>query len=165
MAAPNAFLHENVNMLQLVVPNNYTGAASTDLAFSMKNNESVCIVICTGAWAGGTAAVTLLQGTGGAGTATLTGSKALNFSQIWTKTLTSDLPTNVAVVSNTFNLTAANTMYIIEVPASTLDMSNNFNTVICHVATPGSNADYYNIIGLMNLPRFAAASPPTVLAD
>lgn len=164
MAAPNFLIHENFNPLTVIVPANYSGAASTDLAISLKKAHAVAFYLTTGAWAGGTAAVTLLQGTAGAGTATLTGSKALAFSSVWTKTLTDDTPTKVAVVSNTFNLDTANKTYIVEVPAASLDISNGFCTIALHVATPGSNADYYVCVAIVT-PRIAAASPLTTLVD
>lgn len=161
MSSPNYFVHERENVAWAIAPANYSGAASTDQYFSLKQYQAVCFVIQTGAWAAGTAAVTLLQGTDVSGTA----SKAVAFATVWTKTSTDDTPTSVAVVSNTFNLDTANKLYFIEVRSSDLDVNNAFTTVACHVATPGSNADYYSAVAVLNLPRFQAASPPSALLN
>lgn len=161
MAVTNFFLHENASPVWAIEPKNYTGAAATTFYGSLKNYNSVCFLIQTGAWAAGTAAVTLAQATAVAGTAT----KALAFAKIWTKTSTDDLPTEVTVTSNTFNLDTANKLYIIEVKASDLDLNNGFDVVGLAVATPGANADVYGAIAIFTSPRFAQKSPPTVLTD
>src|SRR5581483_7748726 len=60
-------------------PKNYTGATGNSDWVSLKGYHRAAAVIQTGAWAGGTAAVTLNQATDVSGS----GSKALSFSYRW----------------------------------------------------------------------------------
>jgi hypothetical protein len=148
---------------QTVPPANYTGAASTDVYVSTRNGPHVTFIIQTGAWAGGTAAVTLLQATTvGAGSA-----KALAFDTMYTNATdtTTSLLVSTAVVSNTFNLSVANATYVVEVDASSLDAANNFDCVTLHVATPGSNNDYYGVVAVLAPDRYIGTNPPNVLVD
>ena len=156
-------LATKAQIVQTVVPATYTGAASTDAYLTLKNATHVTFIIQTGAWAGGTAAVTLLQATTVAGGS----SKALAFTQMWTNkaAVTSSVLVNTAVVSNTFNLDTANAIYVVEVDASQLDLANNFDCIALHVATPGANADYYAIVAVLGQPRFIAATVPNALVD
>src|SRR4051812_28645708 len=118
-------------------PKNYTGAAMTAQYVSLKNYNHITFTILTGAWAGGTAAVSLLQATNiSAGSA-----KALAFDTVWTCTSADDTLTKNTVSSNTFNLDTANKLYQIEIDAATLDISGGFICVTLVVASPGSNAD------------------------
>lgn len=142
MAAAASLSVEKRNIVWAQPPKDWTGAGTTDLYVSLKNYQHITIYIQTGAWAGGTAAVTLKQATAVAGTAT----KALAFSFIWTKTSATDLPTKVAVVSNTFNIDTANKLYIIEVDGSTLDVAGGFDCIACSTATPGSNSDFFSML-------------------
>lgn len=161
MSSPNYLLHESLNQAIAVVPNNYTGAATTDQYFSLKQYQSITFTIVTGAYAGGTPAVTLLQAQDVSGT----GSKALtnNFATVFTKTLANDVPVAVTVNSGTFNLDTANKLWEINVKSSDLDIANGFCTIACHIATPGGNADYYVVLANLNLPRFSASAPPSAL--
>lgn len=68
---------ENALVLWAAEPKNYTGAAVTKKFVSLKLYGKLTIVIKTGAWAAGTAAVTLKQATDVAGT----GAKALAFTK------------------------------------------------------------------------------------
>jgi len=148
---------------QVIPPANYTGAASTDVYVSLKDTTHATIVISTGAWAGGTAAVTLLQATAVAGTS----SKALSFDTVYTNVTdtTSTTLVKTTVTSDTFNLTAANSTYLIEVDASSLDNANAFDCLCVHVATPGSNNDYYAANMILGQLRYAGKTPPNALAD
>lgn len=156
-------LATRANLVQLIPPANYTGAASTDVYISTKNTPHVTIVIQTGAWAGGTAAVTLLQATAVAGTS----SKALAFDTMYTNSgdTTKDTLVSTAVTSNTFNLSVANATYVIEVDAASLDTANSFDCLAVHVATPGANNDYYNALAILMQARYSGSSPPNSLAD
>lgn len=147
----------------LIPPANYSGAASTDVYVSLKDTAHATIVLQCGAWAGGTAAVTLLQAT----TVGAAGSKALAFDTVYTNVVdpTTSVLTKTAVVSNTFNLTAANAVYLIEVDAASLDIANSFDCLCVHVATPGSNADYYSAVAVLAPDRYCGNSPPNALAD
>ena len=147
----------------VIPPANYTGAASTDVYVSLKNSPHATIIIQTGAWAGGTAAVTLLQATAVAGTS----NKALSFTEMYSNTAAPTVATlaRVAVTSDTFTLSTANTIYVIEVDAASLDVSNGFDCLCVHVATPGSNNDYYSAAVILGQGRYTGNSMTDALAD
>lgn len=152
------------NLVWATEPKNWTGAASTSDIVSLKNFGHATIIIQTGAWAGGTAAVTLNQAKTVAGGS----SKALSFAKMWTNkaAVTSDLLTETAVVSDTFNLDTANAMYVIEVDAASLDLQNDFDCLQLAVASPGANADIYGAIFVLQAPnRYAGSSPPSAIVD
>lgn len=153
MAMQKGLLIEQAGIALANVPANYSGTASTDLWIDMAGQEHMAWLIQTGAWAGGTAAVTLLQGTSIAGA----GSKALAFANYYTKTLASDAITKVAAVSNTFNLDTANKLYIVEISAASLDLVNGFGFVALDIASPGSNNDYYSVIAIGSNERYLGA--------
>ena len=92
-------------------PKNYTGAAATTKYVSLKDYRHLCIQIITGAWAGGTAAVTLSQATAVAGT----GAKALGFTKQFNDVTTSGTLVETAVVSDTFTIGTANKLFVIEI--------------------------------------------------
>jgi hypothetical protein len=134
------YLIENAKVITGFVPLDGNAVGWTGDWVHMRDYRRCCIWIQQGAWAGGTAAVTLNQGktnTGGS-------SKAIAFTQMWTWTgLTADGPTApTAVTSNTFTLaTPANTTTVMEIHVNDLDITNGFYYVNCTIATPGSNAD------------------------
>jgi len=142
-------------------PKNYTGAAMTAKYVSLKDSAHIRIQIQTGAWAAGTAAVTLSQATAVAGT----GAKALAFTKVWKDTAVSGTVVETAVAANTFNLDTANSLYIVEVDAAELDTTNGFDCLTLAVASPGANADFYGVTYLLEDLRYAQATPPTVLTD
>jgi len=119
------------------------------------------IIIHTGAWAGGTAAVTLSQALNVAGGTPL----ALNMDWMWTGTVASGLLTQTAVAADTFNLAVANTLYVIEVDASDLTVATGYDCVSVLVATPGANIDLYSIDYILHEPRYSQATPPTAILD
>lgn len=134
----NALLVESAKVVWAAAPLDITGAGFNGDWVDLKTFRKVAVVLLTGAWAGGTAAVTLEQATDVAGTS----GKALSFAYQYVSTgLTSDSPTKTAVTSNTFNLSAANKLHVIEVLASDLDIANGFDCLRVVVASPGSNAD------------------------
>ncbi len=149
--------------VNVIPPKDYTGAASTDVYVSLKNAAHATIIITTGAWAAGTSAITLLQATAVAGTST----KALSFTKMWTNAadLTSTALVETAVVSDTFTIGAAATLWIIEVDASSLDVANNFDCLAVHGATPGSNADLYSAVMILSGLRYGGKTPPNALVD
>lgn len=113
-------------------PANYTGAALTEIQIDMENVLELDVVIVTGAWAGGTAAVTLEQSvTAGGATAAVA----------FTKQYVDQVET--AVSSNTFNLSAANKIHVIPVTADMLNVDSGYKYLNVAIATPGSNNDYY----------------------
>lgn len=158
----NVRLIEQMKPIWANEPKNYTGAASTDKYVSMKLYGRLMIFIQTGAWAGGTAAVTLKQATAVAGTA----AKTLAFSWVWINTAAApDTFVKTAVTSNTFNLDTANLLYVIEVVDSDLDVGNGFDCVALDVASPGSNADFYGAMYLGGAARYPQALLPTMASD
>ena len=120
-------------------------------------------MISTGAWAGGTAAVTLLQATAVAGTS----AKALAFDKVYTNATSTSSATLVetTVGSNTFNLDTANALYVVEVDTASMDVGNGFDCIALHVATPGSNNDYYAVTAITGVGRYTGATPPDALTD
>ena len=154
-------LVENAKIIGAADPKDYTGVAMTAKYISLKNYNHLTIVIHSGAWAAGTAAVSLLQ----ASDVSATGAKALGFSYQWTGTAASGLLTKTAVTANTFNISVANTMHVIEVDANSLDKANSFDCVTLVVATPGANSDFYNVDYILSEPKYAAATPPSAIVD
>lgn len=142
-------------------PKSYSGAAATAKYISLKDYRHLAIVIQTGAWAGGTAAVTLSQATAVAGT----GAKALSFTKQWNDVTTSGTLVETAVSSDTFTLGTANKLYVIEVDAASLDINNGFDCVAVLIASPGANADFYGVTYHLSQPRYAGATPPDALTD
>ena len=141
-------------------PANYNASTAAAKYVSMKNYARLTIIINTGAWAAGTAAVTVNQATAVAGT----GAKALSFDYYHHDETTSGTLVKTTC-TNTFNLDTANKMYIIEVDAATLDHANGFDCASIAVASPGANDDYYSVTYILHGNRYAAPTPPTALLD
>ena len=155
---------QNTQRVLIAPPANYTGAVCPSVELSMKLYDKVQFVIMTGAWAAGTAAVTLEQGTNIAFGA----SKALGFTLMWTNNAAVASPQLVAtaVVGNTFNVAnVANATYIIEVDADTLDQDGGFDCVRLAIASPGANADFYCAYADLYTARYAAAVMPSSVID
>lgn len=148
-------------LLWAVEPKNYTGAAATKKWASLKLYGHLTIVIQTGAWAGGTAAVTVEQATAVAGT----GAKALSIAKVWHDEATSGTLVEEVVASNTFNLDTANKIYVIEIDASELDVANGFDCVSVAIASPGANADFYGVIYVLSEAAYQSATLPSALVD
>lgn len=129
---------------------NYSGTAATTEWVSLAHYERAIVLIQTGAWAGGTAAVTLNEATAVAGT----GSTALAFAYMYTNDGATTAPTltKTAVTSNTFNLDTANALYLIEVKAD--EMDDGYDCFNVAVASPGANNDYYSITIILSGPRY-----------
>lgn len=154
-------LVEEVKILRAAEPKNYTGAAMADAYVSMKNYGCLTIVISTGAWAAGTAAVTLLQATAIAGTS----AKALSFTTYWDDTTTTGTLVKKSATSDTFNLATANKTYVIHVDPMTMDLAGGFDCVTLAVATPGANNDFYAAHYILSDARYQQSTPPTALLD
>jgi hypothetical protein len=107
-------------------------------------------LIQTGAWAGGTAAVTLKQATSDGGS-----SAAVTFTKYWT--VAGDTVTAATAASNTFNLSAASTLYIVECTPEMLTRASSYDWVKLAVASPGNNADYYSVTALVEGLRHTTA--------
>lgn len=151
---------ENEKLIWACEPKNYTGAAATAKYVSLKGYHRITIIIQTGAWAGGTAAVTINQATD----VSATGAKALAFTKYWTDDALAGTLVETACAS-TFNLDTANSLYVIEVDASTLDLANLFDCLTVAIASPGANNDFYGVVYALTEPRYAQATPPSPLVD
>lgn len=148
----NGILTKAAKFVWVTAPNNYTGAAATTEYISMKAYEKVLFIVQTGAWAAGTAAVTINQATNvSAGSA-----KALAFTKMYTNdgAPTTDTLTETTVAANTFNLDTANSLYLIEVNNAMLDVDNGFDCVSLAIASPGVNDDYYSVVAIAYGGRF-----------
>lgn len=160
--AANLHLHENAKLVVGQVPLDITGAGFNGDWVSLKNYRCCNIVLMCGAWAGGTAAVTVEQATAVAGTS----NKAVSFAYKWEGTaLTDDNLARVAVTSDTFNLDTANEFHVIPIFASMLDADNGFDCVRVVVATPGANADLAACLYILTQPRYSQADPPSAIVD
>ncbi len=154
-------LIEDGKIIWACAPANYTGAGNTPKYISLKNYNRLTILIQTGAWAGGTAAVTLTQATD----VSASGEKALGFAYQYNDAAASGTLVKTAVTSDTFNLAAANKVYVVEIDADELDVAGGFDCVACAIATPGANNDYYGVTYVLSGNRHHAATPPTALTD
>lgn len=153
----NGTLTQQTKLVHISPAANYASTAATAEFINMKLYDKVRFIIDTGAWAGGTAAVTLLQATSDGGS-----TKAVAFTTYYTGT--GDTLTKTTATNNTFNLAAANTKYVIEVNANMLDVANNYDWVCLAIASPGANNDYYAAIAECYGGRYlAGASTPTSL--
>jgi hypothetical protein len=158
----SALLTERVKSIQILEAKNYTGAAGADVYLSLKNYRRVRFTISTGAWAAGTAAVTLLQATAVANT----GSKALAFATYYDDLTTTGTLVKKTATSNTFTIGAANKQYVIEVLCTQLDVANGYDCVAIHIATPGANADLYAVQADLYDARFeGVGAMPSALVD
>lgn len=140
---------------------NWTGAASTGDYISLKMYDKLVFVIQTGAWAGGTSAITLEQATAVAGTA----SKALAFVDYSDDVTVSGTQAKKAATSNTFTIGAANSLYVIEINAGMLDIANGFDCVTIKGASPGANADFYGVTCYASGSRYQGDAQPSAIID
>lgn len=155
---------ENCKVVYGSQPKDYSGATGHSDYVSMKNYAYCAAVIQTGAWAAGTAAVTLTQATEVAGSTTA----SLSFAYQWTYASTSftiDAATRTAVTSDTFTLSTANTVHVIVVKADDLNTSSSYDCFRVSVASPGANSDFYGIMLYLYGGRFNQATPPSAIID
>lgn len=153
----NALLSEQakfVTGLDPVVP-----ATTTPRYVSLKNFERMCIIIMVkNATTVTGSAITVKQATAVAGTS----EKALAFTTMYSNidTGAADVLAANAVVSNTFTTNATNSknlMYIIEIQASDLDVSNGFDCV--RVGTGDATAATVTAIYALYGAKFATTVP------
>ena len=135
--------------VQISPPKNYSGATADTRYVGTIHNRNVDFVIYTGAWAGGTAAVTLLQATDASGT----GAKALELPYYWTNKDDTGTPKSPVLVrtqatGDTFDLDVANSTYGIRVDEDMLD--TGFTHVAIAIASPGANADFYSVEAIVS---------------
>ena len=153
--------------VEAIPPANYTGAAVDGNYISMKGYDHCTIIINTGAWAGGTAAVTINRATAVAGTSEDAG--GVEFDYMWTNDGATTLSalTKTAVTADTFNLDVAASMYIIEIPADTIKGSSTteYDCIQLAVGTPGSNNDYFGATYILHKGRYKSDTPIEPLTD
>lgn len=157
----NQLFVERAKLIWAAEPKSYVSAAMAAKYVSLKNYARLVIVIITGAWAAGTAAVTLSQATAVAGT----GAKALGFANQWNDVAASGTLVKTAVASDTFTLGTANKMFVIEVDAGSLDVAGGFDCVTLAVASPGANADFYGVAYILEGARYQQDTPPSAVLD
>jgi len=157
----NAEFPERVKIIGAAAPANYTGAAFAGRYVSMKNYQRITIVIHTGAWAAGTAAVTLSEALNVAGGTPV----ALNMDWMYTGTVASGALTRTAVVADTFNLAVADSLYVIDVDASELNIGGGYDCISVLIAQPGANNDFYNVDYFLHDARYAEATPPSAIVN
>lgn len=143
----------------VVLSKDHTGAATTSGYLPMKPYQTIVFQINVGAWAGGTAAVTLTEATTAAGG----GAQALNLDRYWLSG-TTGVAVETAVVSDTFNISAASKLIQIQVDAAELDSADDYDFVQLNIASPGSNADLYSVNAIgMNAALETTVDKMTVL--
>ena len=133
---------------------------------SLKTADRITIILMAGALAGGAgSAVTLKQATAVAGT----GEKALAFSLVWQKegTLTtSSTLTKTTVTSDTFTMGTSQSIYVIEINASSLDVANGFDYIRVDVAaTAGSNTFPVSALYILGGTRYDSAIAVEAVTD
>lgn len=155
-------LHELLAIEVGQVPLDITGAGTATDWFTMKDCQYIAFKIVTGAWAGGTAAVTVKQATDVSNS--LSDSKAVSLDYYYIKGIADTSWTRTAITSNTFNLSAASKIIMLYVNASDLDVANGFDCVRVDIATPGSNADLV-YVEAQAVPRYQGSAINDMKAD
>lgn len=159
-------LINETKLIWAVAPKDYSGATATEKYVSLKNYGMCYIWIQTGAWGGGTAAVTVTQASAVAGT----DAKSLAFDHYYSDTGTSNLLAKVSSTSATFDLGVASKQYVIPIDPGQLDGSSigtasPFDCISVQVASPGVNADLYSAVYVLTNPRNAESTPLTAILD
>lgn len=162
---PNMLLHEQAKMVTGLAP--FTPSTTTPDFVSLKNCARLTIVIIgDNATTVTGSAITLLQSTVVAGT----DEKALAFTKMYGNidTATSDLQVETAVTANTFTTTAIdakNSLYIIEVEASSLDVANGFDCV--RLGTADATATVLSVLYILWPMRYGSKviDSPSAVVD
>jgi hypothetical protein len=153
----NGQLAKLAKIVPISTPKDYSSTAITAEWINMSLYDKVTFIIYTGAWAGGTSAVTINQATTNAGSGA-----SVTFTKMFTGT--TDALTETAVTSSTFNLSAASTLYVVEINADELDVDGGYKWVNITCASPSSNSDFYSVIAIVQGARYlAGTSSPTCL--
>lgn len=153
------FVKNNV-VLNAVPAIDTTGAAQTGDYASMKGYRHLTVIINSGAVAA-TSAVTLKQATDVAATS----EKALTFTEYSVKAGQVANFTDTTC-SSTFDIsTTANSLYVIEIDSSELDVDNAFDCVRVNLATPGAAAVLVSVVYVLSEPRYAEDAMPSAITD
>lgn len=135
-------------------------AAQTGDYVSMKGYRHLTVTINTGNVVA-TSAVTLKQATDVAAT----GEKALAFTEYFVKAGQVANFTETTC-SSTFDIsTTNNSLYVIEIDSSELDVANSFDCVRVNLATPGANAVLVSCNYILSEPRIADDTMPSAITD
>lgn len=151
-------LTETTKIVHISGAKDYSGAAATTEWISLKNYSRCRFIVDTGAWAAGTAAVTLKQAINVSGSS----SAALAFAEYWTGT--GDTLTRTTATSNTFNLAAANTKYVIEVNDKQLSSTAGGVKRDCVSIAIGAagGADFYAVVAELYGARYEGSLPTSI---
>ncbi|MFA7302016.1 MAG: hypothetical protein WC069_06920 [Candidatus Shapirobacteria bacterium] len=142
-----------------------TPSTTTPDFVSMKGYQHLTIfVLADNATTVTGSAITLLQSTVVAGT----DEKELAFTKVWQNvdTAASDALVETAVANNTFTTAAVdnkNSLYVIEVEADQLDVTNDFDCV--RIGTGDAVATVLSVLYVLSEPRYTSATPPTAITD
>lgn len=152
-------LPEQTKIVSVSVPKDYSSSAGTTEWVNMGLYHDCDFIIHCGAWAGGSAAVSLKEAINASGSS----SASLALSEYWTnKSSTStDTLTKTSVSSSSFALSTANEVAVVHVDAE--DLSDGKDYVNITVGTPGSNSDFYSILAILSNPRYASDTPPSAI--
>ncbi len=153
-------LKEHTKIIPAFVPIDTTGAAQAGDYINMALAETMWCIILQGAWAGGTPAVTMTQGTTASGGTTA----AFTDFAAWNGTaLTDDALTAVTVTAGTFNLAAtANQFTVVRAHADAMTDGKKFLKI--GVASPGSNADLIACVYILTGLKYLGKTPPSMIA-
>jgi len=151
-------LSQTTKLVIIAAPLDWTSAAVTTEWISMKGYDRLRFIVVTGAFAGGTAAVTLNQAINVSGSS----STSLAMAEYWTGT--GDTLTRTTATSSTFNLAAANTKYVVEVHSSMLTSTFTYprDCVNIAIGSPGTNTDFYSVIAELYNARYEGNLPTSI---
>ena len=152
-------LLENGNIVSLFVPVDLQDGANTGDWISVANYEHVALVFFAAAGtAGDDPTITVIQASDNSGT----GSKALNFTDVYTKTgtltSTGTFTKNEVASGNTYtDATSAETqkIWVVEFDSDQLDVDNDFDHVSMTVADVGGNAQIGCAFAILTHPSHA----------
>ena len=152
-------LIEESKICFVTAPKDYSSAAATAEFLNLENYTDCYFIIQTGAWAGGTAAVTLDEANNASGTSSGSSKNSnLAFSTYWTNDgSTSKNSLTKTSCSSTFNLDTASAIYVIRVRAK--ELSDGYNFINLDIASPGANSDFYSVIAILTGTRYAQSTP------
>jgi len=155
---------EMCNIVEGFLPVDLQTAANTGDWVSLKNYGHVAIVFISAiGTAGDDPTLTVLQASAVAGT----GSKALAFTDIFTKQAATSLAsiagwTRVTqAAANTYTHTDAaeqDLIWVVEIDADTLDVDGGFDCVSASVADVGGNAQLGYLFYILSQPRYPQAA-------
>ena len=154
-------------IVEALAPKDYNAAATDANYISMKGYDHCTIIIQTGAWAGGTAAITINRATDVSATDEDAGGVEFDYMYTNDGAVALSPLTKTAVTADTFNLDTANAMYVIEIPADTIQGSSTtaYDCIQLALASPGSNADLLSAVYVLSKGRYKSDFPIEPLTD